>query len=422
MATTTANLGLTLPTPNVDTGWGSTLNADFQIIDNLFNTAGTGTSVGLNVGTGKTLTLGGTLILGSGTGTASPAAATIRGPTKTGTDAAGVNLTIDAGNGTGLGGSGDIIFRTAPPAGASSNTANTLGAALTIRNSGDQYVVDVGDGGSGATNNISSIRINGSSSGTGIEGGSVLYISNNSVNTGALGNRSTIFAGTTTFSNLTTLWGQSSLSFVVGSGTLAAANEKLRLGSSGQLYVWDTTLGTPALNAGTAGQVLTSNGAAAGLTWETPGINSSPSTAFGTTGCNFEDIPSTTKIIFLSFYGLDTSTSTVLVRLGSGAGPTYKATGYASTGAYTTGASAVVKNTTGFVINSQSASINGCVRLTNVYQNIWVCDYVLSSTTGAGNGYVFTGGGYVDLAAQLTAVQIVGTGIAASGRATILYY
>ena len=422
MATTTTNLGLTLPTPNVDTGWGSTLNADFQIIDNLFNTAGTGTSVGINVGSGKTLTLGGTMILGSGTGTASPAAATIRGPTKTGTDVAGVDITIDAGNGTGTGGSGDIIFRTAPP-GSAGTIANTFGPALTIRNSGDQYVIDVGDGGSGATNNISSIRINGSSSGSGVEGGSALYIANNSTETGAFGNRSTLLAGSTAYSNLTTIWGASSLSFVVGArsgATLAASQEKLRLGSSGQLYVWDTTLGTPALNAGTAGQVLTSNGSSAGLTWETPSINRSSATAFGTTGCEFTAIPSTAKMIILSFYGL-TAGEYIYVQLGTGS-TTYKTTGYISTAMYSTGSSAVTNDqTTGFAIWAKSQGMQGTVRLTNTQSNVWVCDYTITSAGGT-NGYVYTGGGYVALSAALTAVRFNGTGVSGSGRAAILYY
>ena len=53
----------------------------------------------------------------------------------TGADKAGANLTIEAGNGTGTGGSGSIIFRTAPVA-ASSSTANTLATRWTIATAG----------------------------------------------------------------------------------------------------------------------------------------------------------------------------------------------------------------------------------------------------------------------------------------------
>lgn len=137
MPTTTANLGLTLPTPNVDPGWGGTLNTDFTIIDNLFAAAGTGTSVGINVGTGKTATIGGTLILGSGDGTAGAAAPTaIRGAAKTGANLTGADLIIQAANGTGTGGSGRILFRTAP-AGTSGATPNSMANVLAIASDGD---------------------------------------------------------------------------------------------------------------------------------------------------------------------------------------------------------------------------------------------------------------------------------------------
>lgn len=144
MPTTTPNLGLTLPTPNVDTGWGSTLNTDFTVIDNVFAANGAGPSVGLNVGSGKTLNVGGTLvgsgtiILGSGDGTGTVNAPVIRGAARTGLNVIGVNLTIDAPNGTGTGGSGQIIFRTAA-AGVSSSTPNTMATALALLPNGYAY-------------------------------------------------------------------------------------------------------------------------------------------------------------------------------------------------------------------------------------------------------------------------------------------
>jgi len=78
--TYTTNLNLTKPEVGAsrDT-WGTKTNGDWDLVDAVFAAAGTGTSVGLNVGSGKTLSVAGTL---TATGTVTlPAAATAGGAT-----------------------------------------------------------------------------------------------------------------------------------------------------------------------------------------------------------------------------------------------------------------------------------------------------------------------------------------------------
>lgn len=61
--TTTTNLLLTKPEVGASTdSWGSKVNVDLDLVDAIFAAAGTGTSVGLNIGSGKSLKLVGDVI------------------------------------------------------------------------------------------------------------------------------------------------------------------------------------------------------------------------------------------------------------------------------------------------------------------------------------------------------------------------
>ena len=75
------------------------------------------------------------LVLGSGDATATTSSTILRAPNASGTNITGANFEIDAGNGTGTGGSGGIVVKTAA-ADSSGSTANTLTQRLYITPNG----------------------------------------------------------------------------------------------------------------------------------------------------------------------------------------------------------------------------------------------------------------------------------------------
>ena len=373
--------GIIYPIPNVDIGWGATLNNNTTIIDNVFAAGGTGTSVGLQVGSTKTLGIGGTLLLGSGDNTGTVIAPTIRGAARTGSNVVGANLTIDAANGTGTGGSGALIFRTFPP-GAGGVTPNSPQNSLVIDSAG--YV------GIGTSSPTALLDINSATT--------------SDMRLSVSGSTKANFYATTAEAVLLTV---PSIPLTFGTNN----TERLRIGTAGQI-------GIAGANYGTAGQVLASNGSGSSVSWNNPVIGSLGTQTFASGGNTFTGIPSWAKSITMTVGNMDSSgTTDVLVRIGTSAG--FVSTGYVSAGTAVTATPATVNDTTGFVINIGGTVGSGIIRLSVVNGVSWICEHTIGSTTKT-----CVGGGVVTLPGALDRIQILpaasGT-FAVSGAVDVFY-
>ena len=132
------NNTLTVGAGSTSTTITTQTSSNLTILPGATGVTSNGTSLTLKAGQGGTTSgNGGAATIGAGDASTLGVGgiATFRSGISVGTNQVGVSTIIEAGNGTGTGGSGDIVFRTAQ-AGVSGATANTMADRFYIRPSG----------------------------------------------------------------------------------------------------------------------------------------------------------------------------------------------------------------------------------------------------------------------------------------------